>query len=147
MKQRIKIILVDDHPVVRRGISSCLTKHENLQIVGEAGDGREALKKIKELLPDIVLMDIDMPQMNGLAATEVLRKEMPQVKVLILSMHSQAEFVLRIIQSGARGYVLKEANPDDLIKAIETVHSGEVFFSPEVARLALNQYVRGGTES
>jgi two-component system nitrate/nitrite response regulator NarL len=146
MKQRIKLILVDDHPVVRRGISSCLARHENLVIVGEAADGREALQKAKELAPDIVLMDIDMPHMNGLAATEMLRKELPQVKVLILSMYSQSEYVLRIIQSGARGYVLKEANPEDLARAIETVYSGQVFFSPEVARVALNQYVRGGGE-
>src|SRR5437879_6072255 len=111
MKHRIKLILVDDHPVVRRGITACLSRHENLQILGEAADGREALQKAKELSPDIVLMDIDMPNMNGLAATEVLRKEMPHIKVLILSMYSQSEYVLRIIQSGARGYVLKEANP------------------------------------
>jgi two-component system nitrate/nitrite response regulator NarL len=147
MKHRIKLILVDDHPVVRRGITACLSRHENLQILGEAADGREALQKAKELSPDIVLMDIDMPNMNGLAATEVLRKEMPHIKVLILSMYSQSEYVLRIIQSGARGYVLKEANPDDLAKALETVYNGELFFSPEVARVALNQYVRGGGEA
>jgi two-component system nitrate/nitrite response regulator NarL len=91
-------------------------------------------------------MDIDMPQMDGLAVTEVLRKEMPQVKVLILSMHSNSEYVLRIIQSGARGYVLKEASPEDLVKAIETINSGEAFFSPDVARVALNQFVRGSSD-
>ena len=143
MKSRIKLLLVDDHPVVRRGISSCLARQEHLTIVGEAADGLEAVRKAKELSPDIILMDIDMPQMNGLAVTEVLRRELPMVKVLILSMHSNTDYVLRIIQSGARGYVLKEASTEELVRAIETVESGEAFFSPDVARVALNQFVRG----
>jgi len=142
MPHRIKILIVDDHPVVRRGITACLARFPNLLVVGEAAHGQEALRKTRELLPDVVVMDIDMPQMSGLAATEALRKELPQVKVLILSMHSHSEYVLRIIQSGARGYVLKETDPDDLARAIASVHAGEVFFSPEVARVALNQFVR-----
>src|SRR5947209_10050712 len=96
MKSRIKLLLVDDHPVVRRGISSCLARQERLSIVGEAGDGIEAVRKAKELSPDIILMDIDMPHMNGLAVTEVLRKELPNIKVLILSMHSNTDYVVRI---------------------------------------------------
>jgi DNA-binding NarL/FixJ family response regulator len=145
-QNRIKLLLVDDHPVVRKGISSCLAKHTRIEIVGEAGDGQEALRKAGELKPDIIVMDIDMPQMNGLAVAEVLRKDFPQIKVVILSMHIQTEYVLRIIKSGARGYVLKSAPADELIKAIETVDSGEVCFSPDVARLALNQFVRGPGE-
>jgi two-component system nitrate/nitrite response regulator NarL len=143
MKRRIKLLLVDDHPVVRKGIVSCLSQHEHLQIIGEAADGREALRKARELLPDIILMDIDMPHMNGLAVTELLRKELPKLKVLVLSMHSNTDFVLRIIQSGARGYILKDATTDELVKAIDTINAGEAFFSSEVARAALNQYVRG----
>jgi two-component system nitrate/nitrite response regulator NarL len=139
----IRVLLTDDHPVVRKGLGACLSKHEHIKIVGEAGDGREALAKAAELKPDVVVMDIDMPHMNGLTATETLHKEMPQVKVLVLSMHSHSDYVLRILQSGAAGYVLKDAPPEDLLKAIETVHAGESFFSPEVARLALNQFVRG----
>jgi two-component system nitrate/nitrite response regulator NarL len=141
--RHIKLLLVDDHPVVRRGISACLARHQHLVIVGEAADGLEAVTKAKALLPDIVLMDIDMPNMTGLAATEVLRQELPQVKVLILSMHQRAEYLLRILQSGARGYVLKAASSEELLKAIETVSAGEVFFSPEMAHLALNQIVQG----
>jgi two-component system, NarL family, nitrate/nitrite response regulator NarL len=146
MKNRIKLLLVDDHPVVRRGISSCLARQDRLMIVGEAADGVEAVRKARELSPDIILMDIDMPHMDGLAVTEVLRKEMPNIKVLILSMHSATDYVLRIIQSGARGYVLKQASPEELVKAIETVDAGESFFSPDVARVALNQFVRGPGE-
>ncbi len=143
MKNRIKVLLVDDHPVVRKGISACLARHDHLQVIGEAADGHEAVKKARELAPDIMLMDIDMPHMNGLAVTELVRKEFPRIKVLILSMHSNTEYVLRIIQSGAHGYVLKEAATEELVRAINTVHGGEAFFSPEVARVALNQFVRG----
>jgi len=146
MKKRIKLLLVDDHPVVRKGISSCLARHEHLQIVGEAADGVEALKKARELMPDIVLMDIDMPEKDGLEVTELLRKELPKIKVLVLSMHSNTDYVMRIIQSGASGYILKEAPTEDLVRAIDIVNTGEAFFSPEVARVALNKYVRGGAD-
>ena len=142
-KNRIRVLLADDHPVVRQGIAFCLARQPGLEVIGEAGDGREALRKIRELLPDIVLMDIDMPHMSGLAVAEVLRRELPQIKVLILSMHQQSEYVLRILQSGAHGYVLKESPLEELIRAIETVHTGEAFFSPEIARVALNQFVQG----
>src|SRR5882724_483166 len=147
MKSPIKLLLVDDHPVVRRGISSCLARQERFAIVGEAADGLEAVRKAKELLPDIILMDIDMPLMNGLAATELLRRELPNVKVLILSMHSNTDYVLRIIQSGARGYVLKEAPLEELVRAIETVQSGDAYFSPDVARVALNKFVQTGNRA
>lgn len=144
MKRRIRVLLADDHPVVRKGISSCLTQHHQIEVIGEAADGREALRKARELEPDLVLMDIDMPHMNGLAVTELLRKELPKIKVLVLSMHSKTDCVLRILQSGARGYVLKETTTDELVRAIETINAGEAFFSPEVARAALNEYVHGG---
>jgi two-component system nitrate/nitrite response regulator NarL len=143
MTKRIRILLVDDHPVVRKGIGFCLARHQRLVIVGEAADGLEAVAKAKALLPDIVLLDIDLPQMSGLAVADVLRKELPEAKVLILSMHQRAEFLPRILQCGARGYVLKEASPEELVRAIETVNAGECFFSPEIARLALNQFVGG----
>jgi CheY-like chemotaxis protein len=103
MKKKIKVLLVDDHPVVRKGLASCLASRENLKIVGEAADGTEAMRKVAELSPDIVLMDINMPELDGLAVTERLQKESPQVKVLVLSMHSNREYVLRIIKAGARG--------------------------------------------
>src|SRR6516162_6317458 len=132
MAKTIRVLLADDHPVVRRGLGYCLAQYDHLQVAGEAGDGREALRKAHELLPDVVLMDVEMPQMNGLMATEVLQRELPQIKVLILSTSRSAECIGRIFQSGARGYVLKDAPTSELAKAIETVHSGGSFFSSEI---------------
>jgi len=143
-KDKIKILVADDHPVVRKGLQSCLARVDRLTLVGEASDGEEALRKTRELRPDVVLMDISMPRMNGLAVTEVLRKEAPHVKILVLSVHNNKEYVFRIIQAGAHGYISKEAPPEELLRAIESVHTGEPFFSPEIARAALNQIVTSG---
>ena len=140
-KNKIRLLLADDHPVVREGIRSCLANHDRLEIVGEAIDGKDAINKAKELVPDIVLMDINMPTMNGLKATEELRQKLPKIKVLILTVHSNKEYALQMIRSGARGYVLKDSSPKELIQAIESVYHGDAFFSPEVARLVLNDYV------
>src|SRR6266853_2423726 len=134
IKDKIKVLVVDDHPVVRKGLQSCLARQDRLKIVGEASDGDEALGKTRELGPDIVLMDIDLPRMNGLAVTELLRKEQPRVKVLVLSVHTNRQFLFRIIQAGAHGYVSKEASPEELVHAIEAVWEGEPFFTPEVAQ-------------
>ena len=140
-KTKIKILVVDDHSVVRKGLLSCLAAKENLKIVGEAANGTEAIRLVSELAPDIVLMDISMPEMDGLAVTEELRKVASQAKVLILSMQSNRDAVLRIIKAGARGYVLKDVPTDELVHAIETVHAGEAYFSKPIAQIALNQYV------
>jgi DNA-binding NarL/FixJ family response regulator len=144
-QKRTRVLLADDHPVIRRGIAACLSSHPNLEVVGEASDGKETLRKAKELSPDIILMDIDMPHTNGLAVTETLRKELPQIKVLILSMSSSGTFVPRILQSGARGYIPKDAPTEELVKAIETVQRGETFFGEEVAQIALKQLMGGNT--
>jgi two-component system response regulator NreC len=137
-------LVADDHPVVRKGLQICLAKRGNMRIVGEAADGDEALRKARELSPHVVLMDISMPGMNGLAVTEVLRKELPQIKVLILSVHNNKEYIFRVIQAGAHGYVSKEAPPEEVLRAIESVYEGEPFFSEDIARAALSEFVTSG---
>lgn len=147
MNNRIKVLVADDHPIVRKGITACLARQQNLDVVGEAADGREAVRKARDLHPDLILLDISMPHMSGLAVTELLQRELPQIKVLVLSVAGNSETVVRIIQSGARGYVLKDAPPEDLVRAIETVYRGDSYFSPDVARVALNQFIRGHTDA
>jgi two-component system nitrate/nitrite response regulator NarL len=144
-KKIIKVLIADDHPVVRKGLQSYLARQGHLRIVGEAADGDEALRKARDLSPDVVLMDISMPGMNGLAVTEVLRKESPEMKVLVLSVHSNKDYIFRVIHAGAHGYVSKEAPPEELLCAIESVYKGEPHFSEDIARAALGEFVtRGG---
>ncbi len=143
-KQTIKVLVADDHPVVRKGLQSCLARHGHIRVVGEAADGDEALRKTRDLSPDVVLMDISMPGLNGLAVTEVLRKELPDVKVLVLSVHRNKDAIFRVIKAGAHGYVSKEAPAEEVLQAIESVHEGEPFFSEEIARAALNEFVASG---
>jgi two-component system, NarL family, nitrate/nitrite response regulator NarL len=140
-KSKIKVLVVDDHPVVRKGLESCLSQQEHIKWVGAACDGEEALAKARELLPDVILMDIDLPGKDGLEITELLRKQLPQVKVLVLSIHNHREYILRIIRSGAQGYVSKEASPAELLRAVQAVFGGEAFFSPEMAKAALDELV------
>src|SRR5882724_3793783 len=121
-KKIIRLLIVDDHPVVRKGIAASLARETHIQIVGEAADGVQALRMARELQPDIMLTDIDLPEKNGLIVTETIRKEIPAIRVLILSMHTNTDYVLRIVQSGASGYVLKGGTTEDLVRAIETVN-------------------------
>jgi DNA-binding NarL/FixJ family response regulator len=142
-KNRIKVLLVDDHPVVRRGIAACLNRHEQIELVGEAADGREALEKARALLPDVVITDVEMPVMNGADLAMALAKELPATRVLVLSVYHAPGHVLRMVQAGATGYMFKESPPEELIRGIIQVAKGEPFFSENVAQIALNQVVRG----
>jgi two-component system, NarL family, nitrate/nitrite response regulator NarL len=139
MKSKIKVLLVDDHPFVIEGIRSHLTTLDQFEVVGEAANGEEALQKTEALAPQIVVMDISMPGMDGVQATRALHKQFPEVKILILTMHEKKEFILEIMHSGANGYVLKNTSPADLVQAIETVSRGETFFSQDVPRMLLQQ--------
>ena len=129
----IRLLLVDDHPVVREGLRSCLAADCRFEIVGEAASGEEALRKVGRTRPHLVLMDINLPGMTGLQASALLCKSAPWTKVLILTVHVGREYVAQVTRSGARGYVLKEASPAELVRAIETVHRGKPYFSSQVA--------------
>ena len=142
-RPRIRVLIADDHPVARLGIVSWLEQQANIEVVGEASDGENALRKARELRPDVLLADISMPQMTGLEVAEALRKELPKVRVLLLSMHTDRSYVRSCVPSGACGYILKQAAADELVHAIETVDAGYSFFSPAIACILMNQFVRG----
>ena len=134
-----RILLVDDHPVLRKGLLACLSDRPNLIVVGEAADGFEAIRKVGELDPDLVLMDVEMPRMDGLAATQSICKKFPRTRVLILSMHNNPEYIVQAIQMGARGFALKSLPSEELVKAIEIVQRGEPFFSAQAISAADQQ--------
>jgi len=137
--EKIRIVLVDDHPLVLEGIIARLEDEPSLEVVGSANDGAQALKLIAQVQPDVVLMDISMPVMTGFEATERLKAEQPDVRVLILSMHESREYILKLIQCGAAGYVLKDVSSSELITAIKTVYSGATYFSAGASQSLFSQ--------
>jgi DNA-binding NarL/FixJ family response regulator len=143
-KGKIKVLVVDDHPVVRKGLQSCLARQDRIKIVGEAADGDEALRLTRQLAPDVVLLDLDMPRLSGLTVAQMLRKDTPKVRILVISVHTNKEYIFRIIQAGAHGYVSKESSPEELLRAIESVCDGEAFFAPQIAQAALVEFVTSG---
>lgn len=129
----IRILIVDDHAIVRAGIRVLLQLQPEFEVVGEAEDGQEALRQVQQLAPDIVLMDIGMPGMDGLAATRAILQNYPQVRIIALTQHENREYVLPTLRAGAKGYVLKRAPDDTLVRAIRTVAAGGSFLDPRVA--------------
>jgi two-component system response regulator NreC len=141
-REQIKVLLVDDHAILREGVHALLAREPDIEVVGEAADGLEALEKVPELKPDVVIMDIVMPRMNGLEATRLIRERHPESRVLILSMYDDHEYVVQIIQAGASGYVLKRVVTEDLVRAIHEVHAGESFLYPPIAAKLIGDYLR-----
>jgi DNA-binding NarL/FixJ family response regulator len=138
----IRILLADDHAVMRHGLKLLLEQQEDFRVVGEAGDGREALQLAECLEPDVAVLDITMPHLNGVEAARQIRAKLPGTAVVILSMHADETYVLRALKAGARGYLLKESPEADFLKAIRSVTEGKAFFSPLVSRLLVEDYVR-----
>ena len=132
----------DDHTVVRQGLRRIIEERPDWEVVGEASDGREAVKHILELQPDVAVLDIGMPLLNGIEATRQIVKRLPNVRVLILSMHSDEAYITQALQAGAKGYLLKDSADTDLIRAVTDVAAGKSFFSPAVAKVMLDDYVR-----
>jgi DNA-binding NarL/FixJ family response regulator len=137
----VRILLADDHAIVRQGLHSLLEKEPDIEVVGEAEDGREALELVKELLPDVVVMDITMPNLNGVDATRQIVHEFPKVKVIALSMHSDRTFVVSMLKAGASGYVLKECLSDELVEAIRTVAGDGWYISRRITGVVMEDYV------
>lgn len=140
----IDIILVDDHKIIRDGIKAFL-KEEEINIVGEAANGRELLELLTETKPDVVLMDINMPEMDGLEATKALKAQFPEVKILILSMLDHEKYVQQMLDSGASGYALKNVGKEELVNGIKQVYEGQMFISTDVALSFLKKLVHGGS--
>ena len=138
-KNPIKILLVDDHPVVLSGLRNSLAGNPRFEIVGEAMNGHDAIRKAKETRPEVVLMDISLPEMNGLEATRQLRAALPDTQILILTMHKNKEYVMETVRAGAQGYILKDSPPSDLLDAIERVHLRGSFFSPSVEQMLVEE--------
>ncbi len=137
----IRILLCDDHLLIRASLKSLIGEFPSIQVVGEAGDGREALEHAGKLQPHVVLMDIAMPGLNGLEATRRLVKDYPQVRVVMLSMHADESHVLQALRAGASGYVLKGSAPRELEMAIEAVARGEIFLSPAISKHVIDVYL------
>jgi two-component system response regulator NreC len=146
---KIRILLADDHTILRIGLKMMLNAQPNMEVVGEAQDGHQAIDEAQRLQPDIVLMDITMPEMNGIEATRQIKRLNPNIKILILTMHKQEEYVFLALQAGASGYMLKEATDTELITAIHVIKSGQFYLSPTAQSVVVGDYlqkVRAGEE-
>lgn len=138
----IRILLADDHTIVRKGLRLLLESHPGLQVVAEAADGRDAVQLAGEHRPDVIVMDIAMPILNGIEAARQIRQNDDQAAIVFLSMHSDEAYVLKALKCGARGYLLKDSAEHDLVNAVTTVHDGKAFFSPAISRMLVEDYIR-----
>jgi DNA-binding NarL/FixJ family response regulator len=132
-RKMVRVLLADDHTLTRTGLRALLEKSAGVQVVGEAADGREAVKLAKKFTPDLVLMDLALPELNGIEAAQQIRKEVPQARILMVTMYAQRQYVLRALAAGASGYLLKNAAFAELLAAIQTVHAGRKYVSPPLA--------------
>jgi two-component system, NarL family, response regulator NreC len=143
---KTRVLLAEDHTIVRKGLRSLLDKETGIEVVGEAEDGREVIAKAEELHPDVVVMDITMPGLNGLEATRQIKKRFSDMKIIILTMHANEEYILQSLKAGASGYLVKKAAPAELISAIYAVHKGHAFLSPSISRMVIDEYIRRSKE-
>ena len=139
---KIRILLADDHTVIRLGLKLLLERQADFEVVGEAEDGRKAIQLAESLQPDVIVMDVAMPNLNGIEATRQITTALPKVAVVVLSMHSDESYVMRALKSGAKGYLLKDSAEADLIQAIRTVVTGKSYFSAAVSKMLLEDYVQ-----
>ena len=143
---RVRILLADDHTIVRQGLRKVLEERPEWEVVAEAGDGREAVRLAEQHRPDVAIVDVAMPLLNGIETTRQITKRVPNTRVLVLSMHADEAYVTQILQAGATGYLLKDSADVDLVKAVEEAVSGRSFFSPAIARVMLDDYRRQLTD-
>jgi len=145
MSSALRVLVVDDHELVRRGLKSILETHPNWMVVGEATTGREAIEKAQALKPEVVILDMSMPELNGLEATRGILKVVPNARVLVLTQHDSEQLVRSFLQAGAQGYLVKSDAARDLVPAVESLERGRPFFTSKVARMVLDGYLRNLT--
>lgn len=139
--KNIRILIVDDHPMIRHGIKSLLSDEDNISLIEEASDGKEAINRLGSTSYDLIIMDIKMPEMNGIEATEHIHKTYPDTKILAISMYDEQRYIVKMLQAGALGYILKNTGKQELLNAIDTVMRGESYFSQEVSSIMMSQFM------
>lgn len=140
LSRKIRVLLADDHRILRQGVRMLIDSQKDMEVVGEAKTGREAIEEARRLKPDVVVMDVSMPELNGIEGTRHICDEMKHTRVLALSMHKDAVYVREILRAGARGYLLKDSEDDDLVRAIRCLQRGEAFLSPAISDAVLSDY-------
>jgi DNA-binding NarL/FixJ family response regulator len=135
----ITILLADDHDVVRKGMKMLLEDETDVKVIGEASDGLDAIEKVKNLMPNVVILDLTMPKMNGIEASRIISEEFPEVKILIFSMHNNREYIVSSVENGANGYLLKDTGKEELMRAIKVVSEGRKYFPPEISEVIIDE--------
>lgn len=141
-KKKIKVLIADDHDIVRSGLRMLFQRTPDVVVVGEAGDGEEAVRLAEKIKPDVAILDVSMPKLNGLQATRALKERFPSIRVLILTIHEEEEYIYEMIRSEADGHVLKSANRKEIIDAVHSVASGGQFYSSAISSLMINEFIR-----
>ncbi len=139
---KTRVLIADDHPLIRSGLRSLLARESEFEVVGEAADGYQALELVEQLKPDIVMLDVSMPRLNGIDVARKISETTPSTRVIIVSIHSDESYVLRALRAGAKGYLLKASPEGDILNAVRTVAAGHAYLSPEMSRLLVEEYVR-----
>lgn len=141
MREKGRLVIAEDHTILREGLRALLSSQENLEVVGEAEDGREAIRQVEKLTPDLILMDLSMPKMNGIEAIREIRRRVPETRILALTVHKAEEFILEVLQSGADGYIPKDASSSELMMAIKSILMGKRYLSPSVSNVVIEGYL------
>jgi len=143
MSEKVRIVIAEDHTILREGLRSLLSSNANFEVVGETGDGREAIRQVKKLKPDLILSDLSMPRMNGMEAIKEIKRESPATKILVLTVHRAEEYILATFRAGADGYLLKDSTHSELLMAVKKVLSGTRYISPEISEKVIEGYIEG----
>jgi len=141
MLSKLKVVIAEDHNILRAGLCALLASQKNLEVVGEAGDGREAVRVVERLIPDLLLIDLSMPKLNGMDAIREIKRQQPQIKIIVLTVHKSDEYILASLDAGADGYMLKDASQQELILAIEYVLAGKTYLSPSISDKVVDVYL------